>query len=425
MRRGLTCHQHFGSAASAGDVGWSQPIPDEPDNLDEVLSILTEARPHAISARRLHTVTELAAHLAVASRAEEVCRLAVDTLAKNHRDVPFAYVYLYDWNGQTAQVCGATRPPGDEKWPLDEFINEHAAVFLEARSAFIAPLRGACEARPLGALVAGANPDLTHDEDLRAFVDQVAGLISSALIAVRIRAQADKHTEIGVLQDRALQIFFVIGLVAQAALDRLSPDYATDPLAAALAEIMEVAATGTHFLREALVTLDHADIEESGMIDALRRLVRGFQQRTEIEAELLVTGAYPQLPFEIAEALLHAAAEALASVERHSRAGAVLLRLDLAGRGVTLSIYDDGVAQPRAVLKRMAGNTTHFGLSAVAERVRRLGGELVAHAPRDGGFVVRISLPLQGNLELQGHGNSTTVALPQAEDTREAQRAFA
>ena len=128
---------------------------------------------------------------------------------------------------------------------------------------------------------------------------------------------------------------------------------------------------------------------------ALWRLVRGFQQRTGIDADLVVTGREGRLPTDVAEALHAVGRVALANTERYGAASAVVLGLRFSPRSVTLSIQDDstGAAQPSG--KRIADDARHFGLQGVGERVRHLGGNFIAKPGRDGGFVVRARLPFK------------------------------
>jgi PAS domain S-box-containing protein len=121
----------------------------------------------------------------------------------------------------------------------------------------------------------------------------------------------------------------------------------------------------------------------AGVVE-LGRLVRCFEQRTGIQADLVLTGlAGVALPTDLAGALEAVGRAALANVEQHSQVSAVVLGLRVGPRGVTLSIQDDGVGvAPGAVARNLS------------QRVRRLGGTLVARPLPDGGFVVRLRLPL-------------------------------
>jgi PAS domain S-box-containing protein len=178
------------------------------------------------------------------------------------------------------------------------------------------------------------------------FLGYVGGCID---ITDRKRDEAEKQLEI---QDFALQTFFVIGLVARAALGDMPADGVTDPQAAALVEILGLASTGTAHIRDAIAA-NHPEVVECGFVQALRRLVHAFQQRTGIEAAVVLTGPETPLATHVAERLQTIAREALAGTERTARAQAIALGLRMGRRSVSLSIEDDQgfVVRARARLR--------------------------------------------------------------------------
>jgi PAS domain S-box-containing protein len=167
------------------------------------------------------------------------------------------------------------------------------------------------------------------------FLGYVGGCID---ITDRKRGEAERQVEI---QDFALQMFFVIALVARAALADLPPEAMTDPPAVALVEILGLASTGTAQIRDAIAVVSHAEVVERGLVPALRRLARGFHQRTGIEAAVVLTGPETPMATEVAERLHTVAREALANVERTSGARSLALALRMGRRSVSLSIEDD------------------------------------------------------------------------------------
>ncbi len=197
------------------------------------------------------------------------------------------------------------------------------------------------------------------------------------------------------LHDHVEQTFFAIALTATAALD--GPDRTWTPPhdSQAMSQVRELATSGAEQLRAAIFALNHAEFDRRGLIAALWKLVRGFQNRTGIETDLVLTGAKRQVPTEVAEVLHAMAREALANVERHSRAGAVVLGLHIRPRSVSLTVHDDGAGAPPLVLKQIANSATHFGLRGMRDRVRRVHGTLFAGPGSDGGFVVRARIPVQ------------------------------
>lgn len=344
--------------------------------------------------RRLHTLTELAASTAVVTHVDEACERVLATLETDSSEVEWASISLIDADGGWRHAGGTTGMPPEHDWPLiTAAIGIGQPVVLEDRSAVLVPLRTVEEASTLGILVVGLKPAVSLDDDLLHYFTQVGQQVGAALTVANLRSQADKHVQVVALQDHALQTFFLIGLLARAALAELPPEQASDSIGTALGQIIDVAATGREHLREAVVTLGHAEPARSGLVDSLQALVRHFQDRTGIDAELIVSGRRRSLPAEAIETLYHAAVEALANIERHSHTGAVVLSLQITRRNVTLSVHDDG-GIANTTVERVAGGKAQFGLRGVGLQVRRMGGTFLAKPLREGGFVVRTRLPL-------------------------------
>jgi len=114
-----------------------------------------------------------------------------------------------------------------------------------------------------------------------------------------------------------------------------------------------------------------------------------------MEADLVVSGTERRVSPETAETLYAVAREALANVERHAAASAVVLSLWFEPGTALLSVQDDGAGVSPLVLRTLADSATHFGLRGLRQRVDRLGGTFTAQPGEDGGFVVRALVPLQ------------------------------
>jgi signal transduction histidine kinase len=198
------------------------------------------------------------------------------------------------------------------------------------------------------------------------------------------------------LHDHAEQTFFVIGLTARTALrsteHRLVP---AAQLTQALTQVDELAAAGAEQLRTAIFALSRAEFGGAPLGEALRKLSTAFQTRTGIETDLVLTGQQRPIPADVAEVLHAVTRESLANVERHAHAGAVVLGLHIGPRSVRLTVQDDGTGGSQLMLKQIAFSSMRFGLRGMRDRVCRLRGTLVAGPGPDGGFLVRVRIPLR------------------------------
>jgi len=196
------------------------------------------------------------------------------------------------------------------------------------------------------------------------------------------------------LHDRVEQTFFSIGLSVNALLANPLASL-LEPTRDAVGQIGNSANQGAEDLRAAIFALTRAEVHDLGLVRALWQLVREFQERTGVEADLVESGVERREPPEIAEVLHAVAREGLANVERHARATAVVVSLDFEPDAVTLTVQDDGVGASALVLSALEASVTRFGLNGSRDRVLRLGGAFTAEPGDDEGFVVRARLPLR------------------------------
>jgi two-component system sensor histidine kinase DesK len=100
-----------------------------------------------------------------------------------------------------------------------------------------------------------------------------------------------------------------------------------------------------------------------------------------------VEASATELPTEVEDLLAWALREATTNVVRHS--GARVCRIDLLtdSNGVALQVDDDGTPV-------LTGSSNGTGLTGLAERARRLDGTLESGARPEGGFRLRLTVPL-------------------------------
>ncbi|MFF5259129.1 sensor histidine kinase [Actinomadura viridis] len=180
----------------------------------------------------------------------------------------------------------------------------------------------------------------------------------------------------------------LINVQASAALHAGESDRST----AALEAIKQASKETLRELRTTLGVLRQVDeLAPTGPAPGIARLAElagrataaGPAVRTEIEGE-------PRpLPPETDLAVYRIVQEALTNVTRHSDAASVLVRVRYTGPEVAVAIEDDG----RPVPARTTG--TGSGIEGMRARAEALGGTFEAGPGEDGGFRVRVVLPVQ------------------------------
>lgn len=147
------------------------------------------------------------------------------------------------------------------------------------------------------------------------------------------------------------------------------------------------------------------DIEDTARkaLREVRQAVAGYRQPTlagELEGArgmLEAAGISCQienragtLPNTADAVLAWAVREGVTNVIRHSQADRCEIQLTQSNREVRAEVSDDGTSSPSEL-----DETSGSGLSGLAERVARSGGDFEAGPLPDGGFRLRVSLPLQ------------------------------
>ncbi|WP_416445800.1 sensor histidine kinase [Leucobacter sp. HNU] len=133
---------------------------------------------------------------------------------------------------------------------------------------------------------------------------------------------------------------------------------------------------------------------DDGFAAALRRLAEDQSRRSGL-AIAVETPDELHLPMSTQTALLRIAQGAVSNVVRHAAAGHAKIVVEAFDGRVSLTVQDDGVGFDPEHVATGSGSGDSFGLRAIAERARQLGGTLaVESAPGRG---TRLSVTLEGN----------------------------
>ena len=86
-----------------------------------------------------------------------------------------------------------------------------------------------------------------------------------------------------------------------------------------------------------------SNLEEMGLVNALRHRLETVEQRAGIKAQLEVNGELPPIPVYIEDELYAIAQEALNNSLRHSSASKVTVEIKLVENELILLVQDNGV----------------------------------------------------------------------------------
>jgi signal transduction histidine kinase/DNA-binding response OmpR family regulator len=218
------------------------PVPGDDGRIGGLLNTVQETTVKVQSEREVRMLHDLAARAAEAKTEDEAARIALQVLATNELDLPYALLYAVNAEAGEARLIGASgwtdyvgpaKPAridladctGAWRWPLTEVIrgggnpviNDLAARFgplpigrwgARPDSAIVLALSRPGQSTPYALLIAGISPHRTLDDRYRSFfratADQVATVLANARAYEEERQRAAALAEI----DRAKTVFF-------------------------------------------------------------------------------------------------------------------------------------------------------------------------------------------------------------------------
>ena len=217
------------------------PIYDESGNIAGLFCPNTETTPKILNARRLQTLSELAAKALVERSAEAACASCFLTLAKNPADIPFALLYLLDAEGAHAFFEQSTGVSGDihrkcpsqinlednstesRFWRMNEILESGRSRIVSLKNlesvplgtadqplaeAIVLPVASGRQDRPIGVLIAGINPARKLDSEYQTFYELLAGQVATAIQNARAAEEDRKRADALAEIDRAKTVFF-------------------------------------------------------------------------------------------------------------------------------------------------------------------------------------------------------------------------
>jgi signal transduction histidine kinase len=128
------------------------------------------------------------------------------------------------------------------------------------------------------------------------------------------------------------------------------------------------------------------------VVPALERLIEHCRTLTPMAIDLRIIGDLAFVEPPVACAIYRAVQEGLTNACKHARLGQAQVQVYCDDVEVQVCVSDDGPATPRAApCEQGAG---HFGLAGLRERAEALRGSVVAGPLAQGGFQLRITIPL-------------------------------
>jgi signal transduction histidine kinase len=150
--------------------------------------------------------------------------------------------------------------------------------------------------------------------------------------------------------------------------------------------------------RRSVQALRPGQLEGSRLPEAIAHLAKEWSHTSGVPVRIETTGEAVALSPELEITLFRVAQEGLTNVARHANATRVGLTLSYLEDVVRLDVRDDGVGFDAGLESTAdAGANGHgYGLSAMRQRLRRVGGSLEVESGLGGGTAISASVPTSG-----------------------------
>lgn len=248
--------------------------------------------------------------------------------------------------------------------------------------------------------------DAPHED----FLGAIAGACAEVLYKAGLRkALAENERRLAVESERdriARDLHDSVGHILTAMgmrLIQLIPEAPDETWREHLEQLKRQSGEGLEKVRESIESLLFLDVRKLGLLASLKDLSNQFEATTGIEINLRVDGKPARLGAPQEDALFRIAHEALANVERHSRASFVTLALGFRPRQASMTVRDDGVglAHRDPFNHRRPG---HYGLRGLQRLVGEMGGELRVQNAAPRGVIVEAKIPIGAGSSGREHG---------------------
>jgi signal transduction histidine kinase len=155
-------------------------------------------------------------------------------------------------------------------------------------------------------------------------------------------------------------------------------------------------------LRRIIEDLRPPQLDELGLVPALRWYIRTFQARyPEIDVRFEVQGQMLRLMAEYETLLFRIVQEALTNIAKHADARNVEIGLDISHDELVIYISDDGIGFDAEAV--MEGRAAGWGLLGIRERTQLLGGESQIRSQPGRGTHVTVRMPVRPTMAQTAH----------------------
>lgn len=215
---------------------------------------------------------------------------------------------------------------------------------------------------------------------------RLAVQLSEAEEGERRRIARELHDQVG-------QNLTVVG-INLSVLRSLLPADGMNPVSARLLEdSVTLVEQTTEYTRSLMSDLRPPDMDDYGLVAAIRWYSERFSLRTGVEVHMEGREIHPRPAAVVENNLFRIVQEALTNIGKHARAATVRIGIDAAEGRLRIRVEDDGAGFDPSRIRR-AGEHHGWGLMTMAERAEVIGGSFSIASRAGQGTLVSVEVPL-------------------------------
>jgi signal transduction histidine kinase len=162
-------------------------------------------------------------------------------------------------------------------------------------------------------------------------------------------------------------------------------------------ELEKLATSGVEELQRLVTGLHPPQLDDLGLLAALRWYTTDVSNRTGLTINLINHGKKPALSSDLRAVIFRIAQEAITNIVRHANASQIDILLDYTDDSIYLRVEDNGQGfNTDEVLKKKAGGTTAWGLLGMVERAALVGGICNIFSHPGKGTLIEVAVPIIG-----------------------------
>jgi signal transduction histidine kinase len=179
-----------------------------------------------------------------------------------------------------------------------------------------------------------------------------------------------------------------------------------DPMVVELDDVRETIRQLVANIRGICGDLRPPTLDSLGLGAALTSYTRSWSERCGIAVNLTLAKRFGRFPEPIELSIFRIVQESLHNIWKHAHATQVEITLAYASRRMLrIAISDNGVGLPDNFDLSALGDSGHFGLLGISERVALMGGRLSYRNQEPGGLLLIVEIPHpRAASEDRGHG---------------------